>query len=73
MVLGFRFGDFAYCTDCSHIPEESMVLLRGLDVLILEAVRRTPHPAHFNVEQAVETASAIGAAFRALFIITCSP
>lgn len=60
-VLGFRFGDFAYCTDCSHIPDESLALLGGLEVLILEAVRRTPHPAHFNVEQAVKMASVIGA------------
>lgn len=55
-VLGFRFGNFAYCTDCSHIPAESMSLLQDLDVLVLDAVRRTPHPAHFNLDQAVEIA-----------------
>jgi len=60
-VLGFRFGDFAYCTDCSHIPDESMALLQGLDVLVLEAIRHTPHPAHFNLEQAVEAAQQIRA------------
>ncbi len=53
-VLGFRFGNVAYCTDCSHIPSESIALLQDLDVLMLDAVRRTPHPAHFNLEQAVE-------------------
>lgn len=58
-VLGFRFGNFAYCTDCSHIPPKSMSLLQDLDVLMLDAVRRTPHPAHFNLEQAVETARTI--------------
>ncbi len=60
-VLGFRFGNFAYCTDCSHIPDESMALLQDLDVLVLEAVRIKPHPAHFNLEQAIEAARRIGA------------
>ncbi|MCH8965341.1 MAG: MBL fold metallo-hydrolase, partial [Planctomycetes bacterium] len=60
-VLGFRFGDFAYCTDCSYIPDESMELLKDLKVLILDALRRRPHPTHFNLEQAVEWAGRIGA------------
>jgi phosphoribosyl 1,2-cyclic phosphate phosphodiesterase len=61
LILGFRIGDIAYCTDCSGIPDESYGLLRGLDVLILDAVRRRPHPTHFNLEQAVEAAGRIGA------------
>jgi len=60
-VLGFRFGDFAYCTDCSHIPEESLAKLTGLDVLILDALRLKPHTTHFNLEQAIEMAHVIGA------------
>lgn len=60
-VLGFRFGNFAYCTDCNFIPDESMALLQDLDVLVLDALRRTPHPAHFNLEQAVEKAREIAA------------
>ena len=48
-VLGFRFGRFAYCTDCSFIPEESFVLLRDLEVLVLGALRHSPHPAHFTL------------------------
>ena len=60
-VLGFRFGKFAYCTDCNHIPESSLVLLEGLDVLILDALRKTPHPAHFTLQEAVEQARRIGA------------
>ncbi|MFQ5495360.1 MAG: MBL fold metallo-hydrolase [Phycisphaerae bacterium] len=60
-VLGFRFGSFAYCTDCNLIPEESRLLLEDLDVLVLDALRRTPHPAHFNLDEAVEAARAIGA------------
>jgi phosphoribosyl 1,2-cyclic phosphate phosphodiesterase len=60
-VMGFRFGRFAYCTDCNGIPDDSMRRLGDLDVLILDALRRTPHPAHFNLEQAIEAARAIGA------------
>ena len=60
-VLGFRFGGFAYCTDCNHIPDESLNRLRSLDVLVLDALRRSPHPTHFNLEQAVEMATRIGA------------
>ena len=60
-VLGFRFGRFAYCTDCSAIPEESSALLRDLEVLILDALRPTPHPTHLSVDQAVDLARRIGA------------
>jgi len=52
-VLGFRIGDFAYCTDCNEIPPASMELLRGLDVLILDALRPRPHPTHLSFEQAL--------------------
>ena len=60
-VLGFRFGRLAYCTDCSRIPDESFALLQGLDVMVLDALRRRPHPTHFNLEAAVEAAQRIGA------------
>ena len=60
-VRGFRVGNIAYCTDCNLIPDESRELLRDLDVLILDAVRRRPHPTHFNLDQAVEEAKRIGA------------
>jgi len=60
-VLGFRFGPFAYCTDCNRIPDESLDLLKELKVLILDGLRRRPHPTHFNLEQAVEMARHIGA------------
>src|ERR1700722_1287787 len=53
-VLGFRFGDVAYCTDVNKIPRESWPLLEGLQVLVLDALRPRPHPAHFSLEEAVE-------------------
>lgn len=56
-VLGFRIGQFAYCTDCSEIPSASWPLLEGLDMLILDALRHRPHPTHFNFEQALAVAA----------------
>ncbi len=53
-VLAYRFGDFAYVTDVSRIPTESMERLRGLDILMLGALRWEPHTTHFNIEQALE-------------------
>lgn len=53
-VFGFRFGNVAYCTDVNKIPRSSMEMLEGLDVLILDALRHDPHPAHFNLGQALE-------------------
>lgn len=60
-VLGFRIGSFAYCTDCNYIPSGTLGRLEGLEVLVLDALRKTPHPTHFNLEQAVDMASQIGA------------
>jgi phosphoribosyl 1,2-cyclic phosphate phosphodiesterase len=58
-VLGFRFGNVAYCTDANAIPPESMDLLAGLDVLILDALRPRGHATHFSLEEAVEVARAL--------------
>ncbi|HEX7446924.1 MAG TPA: MBL fold metallo-hydrolase [Pirellulales bacterium] len=55
-VLGFRFGNVAYCTDTNGIPEQSWPLLEGLDVLILDALRPRPHATHFSLAEAVEVA-----------------
>ena len=55
-IYGYRIGKFAYITDASKIPDEEMKKLEGLDVLILNALRRAPHPTHFNLEQATEIA-----------------
>jgi phosphoribosyl 1,2-cyclic phosphate phosphodiesterase len=53
-VLGFRFGDAAYLTDFSELPESSKPLLAGLDDLIIDALRDIPHPMHQTVDQALE-------------------
>lgn len=53
-TVGFRFGKAAYLTDMSDIPEASFSLLQNLDVLIIDALRRTPHPSHSNVETSLK-------------------
>ena len=52
-ILGYRIGPFAYITDCSSIPEESYEILKGLDVLIIDALRYRPHPTHFSIDEAL--------------------
>lgn len=51
--LGFRFGALAYSPDVSDFPEESVELLRGLDIWIIDALRYTFHQSHFSVGQAL--------------------
>lgn len=53
-VMGIRVGDFAYATDCSGISPESMEILKGVRVLILDALRHREHPSHFTVAQALQ-------------------
>ncbi|MGE3780204.1 MAG: MBL fold metallo-hydrolase [Pirellulaceae bacterium] len=52
-VYGFRMGKFAYLTDHNEIPDESLELLRDLDVLFLDALRHKPHPTHSTVERSL--------------------
>jgi len=60
-ILGFRFGPFAYLTDCSNVPDDSWRLLHNLDVVVLDALREKPHPTHFSISEAVEAARRIAA------------
>ena len=60
-ILGFRFGAFAYLTDCSRIPDSSLALLENLEVLVIDALRDKPHPTHFTVEEAIEASRRIAA------------
>ena len=69
-ILGFRFGGFAYLTDCSRIPDASRPLLRDLDVLVLDALRIRPHPTHFSLDEAIEAAAEVGAG-RTFFTHMC--
>ena len=58
-ILGFRFGNFAYLTDCSRLADDAWPLLEGVDVLILDALRHRPHPTHFTVAEALQVAERV--------------
>jgi phosphoribosyl 1,2-cyclic phosphate phosphodiesterase len=60
-VLGFRFGNFAYITDASQVPDETVRRLSGVRYLILNALRYKPHPTHLTVDEAVAIARRVGA------------
>jgi len=60
-IFGYRFGNAAYLTDHSEIPETSMQKLRGLDVLFLDALRHKPHPTHSTLQTSIATAQALQA------------
>ena len=51
--LGFRFGNVAYSADIKSLPPESLAAMAGLDVWIVDALRRTPHPSHMNLDEAL--------------------
>ena len=70
MIYGFRFGNAAYLTDHSDIPESSLNLLRGLDVLFLDALRHKPHPTHSTVERSLKYVELLGPR-RAFFTHLC--
>jgi len=59
--LGFRVGKIAYVTDCSYIPDTTISLMQGLEVLVLDCLRPKPHSTHLHVELALEYARRIAA------------
>lgn len=59
-VAGFRIGDAAYITDTNLVPASSIEMLKGVKLLVLDALRRTAHPTHMSLPQALEVAQAAG-------------
>jgi phosphoribosyl 1,2-cyclic phosphate phosphodiesterase len=59
--LGYRIGNFAYLTDCNAIPEQSRELLQGVELLVIDGLRWTEHPFHFNIPGAIAATRQIGA------------
>ena len=53
-IYGFRVGDFAYCTDTNYIAPEEMKKLKGLDVLVITALRKEKHISHFSLSESLE-------------------
>jgi phosphoribosyl 1,2-cyclic phosphate phosphodiesterase len=54
VVQGFRFGPLVYVTDAKAISVESIDLMRGADVLVINALRAKPHPTHLSIGEALE-------------------
>jgi phosphoribosyl 1,2-cyclic phosphate phosphodiesterase len=53
-ALGFRIGRLAYLPDVSAIPDAAWPALAGLDTLVIDALRRKPHPTHVHLERTLE-------------------
>jgi len=60
-VFGYRIGPLAYVTDAKTLPDAAVELLRGAEVLVLNALFRTPHPTHLSVEESVAASRRVGA------------
>jgi len=60
-VYGYRIGPVAYLTDVKRVPPAARALLRGVRVLVLNALWWREHPTHLSIEEAVEVAQDIGA------------
>jgi phosphoribosyl 1,2-cyclic phosphate phosphodiesterase len=53
-VLGFRIKNFAYITDAKTVDDKELEKLKGLDVLIVNALRIEEHISHFNLSEALD-------------------
>jgi phosphoribosyl 1,2-cyclic phosphate phosphodiesterase len=60
-ILGFRFGKCAYVTDANYIPESEFEKLQGLDIFVLNTVKRGHHISHYALEEAIEVCQRVGA------------
>jgi phosphoribosyl 1,2-cyclic phosphate phosphodiesterase len=58
-ILGFRFGTFAYLTDCSAIPDDSWSVIAGVEIVVIDALRHKKHPTHFTVAESLEAIARI--------------
>lgn len=59
-ILGYRIGDVAYLTDMTELFPSSLPLLRGIKLLIIGALRHTPHKTHQTVEHAIQFSHSLG-------------
>lgn len=72
-VLGLLFTEagtgkrMAYYTDCKRLPERAVEMAKGIDLVVLDALRPTAHPTHMNIEEALDAARVL-AAKRTYFI-----
>jgi phosphoribosyl 1,2-cyclic phosphate phosphodiesterase len=59
-VLGFRFGKFTYITDANKIEAEEKEKIKGTDVMVLNALRKSSHISHFTLDEAVAMVQELG-------------
>jgi phosphoribosyl 1,2-cyclic phosphate phosphodiesterase len=59
--LGFRFGRFAYSTDVAALDEAAFTALAGVEVWIVDCLRREPHPTHSHLAQSLAWIERVGA------------
>ena len=59
-ILGFRIGPLGYITDMTTMDEEDFRLLKGIRLLVVNALRHEPHPTHQTVEQAIAFSRQLG-------------
>ncbi len=52
-VLGFRIGDFTYLTDANYIDNRAASLIKGTEILVINALQKEKHPSHFTLEEAL--------------------
>ncbi|HET9777532.1 MAG TPA: MBL fold metallo-hydrolase, partial [Gemmatimonadaceae bacterium] len=60
-VYGYRIGNLGYVTDAKELPDDAIRTFKGVDVLVLNALFRTPHPTHLSISEAVSAAQKVGA------------
>jgi phosphoribosyl 1,2-cyclic phosphate phosphodiesterase len=60
-VFGYRFKDFVYLTDVKRVDAREMAKMKGVKVLVVNALREEPHHSHFNLEEALAFAEEVGA------------
>jgi len=58
-VFGFRFGDFTYITDAKYIDDAELEKVKGSKVLVLNALQKTHHLAHFTLDEAIQLVNQI--------------
>ncbi len=58
-IVGFRVGSLAYITDCKTLPDDSIERIKGVETLVINALRTYPHPAHNSLDEAIELVRAI--------------
>lgn len=59
-VTGYRFGNMAYLTDFKEIDDSEIAKLKGVKVLVVNALRFTPHDSHFSVSDALQLIEQVG-------------